>query len=116
MRMIKPEIKFWKTAHYKNRKFETLLARLRIGHTNITHSYRMERPRVPRPECEVCNQPLTVKHLLIECRKYQNERNKWLRNKTLQDVLGETGAFSELHLRNYLIETGLWTKILSADS
>ena len=43
MKSLKPEIKYRKTSHNKNRKFETILSRLRIGHTNFNHSYRMLR-------------------------------------------------------------------------
>ena len=71
----------------------------------------MQRPKPPQPVCETCNIPLTVKHLIVECTKFQSERNKWLRNKNLKQILGETGDFSEHNLRNFLMETDLWTKI-----
>ena len=41
------------------------LARLRIGHTLITHSYLLKGEEAH--ECIPCNTDLTVKHLLIEC-------------------------------------------------
>ena len=44
---------------------ETILARLRIGHTRLTHSYLLERDSAP--ECAACQSPLTVKHILMDC-------------------------------------------------
>ena len=51
-----------------NRKDEVIINLLRIGHTRLTHSFRMEiRPHPPL--CDHCegNHELTVKHILIEC-------------------------------------------------
>ena len=51
-----------------NRKDEVIINRLRIGHTRLTHSFRVEnRPRPPF--CDQCegDHELTVKHILIEC-------------------------------------------------
>ena len=47
------------------RAWSCKLARLQMGHTNLTHSYLMARD--PRPYCEDCIVPLTVRHLLVEC-------------------------------------------------
>ena len=51
-----------------NRKDEVAIIRLRIGHTRLTHSFRMENRPHP-PLCDLCegNHELTVKHILIEC-------------------------------------------------
>ena len=51
----------------RNRKDEVINNRLRIGHTRLTHSFRMEN----RPHPLLCDQcegdhELTVKHILIE--------------------------------------------------
>ena len=70
----------WKTSHKKDRRLKAILSRLQIGHTDINHSYRMQRPKPPQPNCEICNTPLTGKHLIVEFTKLQSERNKWLRN------------------------------------
>ena len=42
--------------------------RLQIGHTRLTHSFRMENKPHP-PLCDQCegDHELTVKHILIEC-------------------------------------------------
>ena len=51
-----------------NRKDEVIINRLRIGHTRLTHSFRMENRPHP-PLCDQCegDHELTVKHILIEC-------------------------------------------------
>ena len=51
-----------------NRKDEVIINCLRICHTRLTHSFRMEnRPHLPL--CDQCegDHELTVKHILIEC-------------------------------------------------
>ena len=69
LREIKKGIKDWTSSHNKSRRIETVLARLRLGHTNITHVYLMQGQKEP-PECDRCRVTITVKHLLLECRKY----------------------------------------------
>ena len=69
LREIKKDVKDWTSSHNKSRRIETVLARLRLGHTNITHVYPMEGQTEP-PECDRCRVTITVKHLLLECRKY----------------------------------------------
>ena len=69
LREIKKDVKDWTSSHNKSRRIETVLARLRLGHTNITHNYLMQGQTEP-PECDRCRVTITVKHLLLECRKY----------------------------------------------
>ena len=42
------------------RKQETVMTRLRIGHTWITHSYLLKKE--DQPFCHACDNPFTVKH------------------------------------------------------
>ncbi|MPD05200.1 hypothetical protein E2C01_100931 [Portunus trituberculatus] len=51
--------------HVRDRRAQTLLARLRIGHTYLTQKYLLT--RAPQPYCDDCLVPLTVLHLLVEC-------------------------------------------------
>ena len=99
LKYLKPEIGNQKTSHNKIRRFETTLSRLKIGHTNITQSYGMQISRPPQPHCEIYNTPFTVKHLIVECTNFHSERKKLLRNRTLQQILGETGEFSDIRLK-----------------
>ena len=75
LREIKTDVNEWSSSYNKNRRIETVLARLRIGHSNLTHSYLMQGHADPL-ECDRCRQPTTVKHILLECRKFAPIRNK----------------------------------------
>ena len=69
LREIKKDVKDWTSSHNKSRRMETVLARLRLGHINIAHVYLMQGQTEPS-ECNRCRVTITVKHLLLECRKY----------------------------------------------
>jgi hypothetical protein len=53
------------------RKEETVLNRLKIGHTRLTHGYLMAKEEPPT--CEACGVQLTVKHIIIECLNYKQD-------------------------------------------
>ena len=55
------------------RQEEVVLARLRIGHTRITHSYLLKREEPPY--CFGCDAPFTVRHFLLECGDFTHIRN-----------------------------------------
>ncbi|MPC13794.1 hypothetical protein E2C01_006542 [Portunus trituberculatus] len=57
-------IHHWTYAHIRDRRTQTLLTRLRIGHTYLTKRYLLTRD--PQPYCDDCLVPLTVRHLLVE--------------------------------------------------
>ena len=77
LRPIKGTVAKWPTSYNKNRRLEVVLSRLRLGHTRITHGYLMENK--PAPICQRCNVSLTVKHILIDCQQYVQQRRKWFR-------------------------------------
>lgn len=52
------------------RRQQVAITRLRLGHTNLTHSFLMNKS--PPPTCNYCNQTLTVKHLLDECSEFSS--------------------------------------------
>ena len=110
LREIKKDVNQWTSSLNKNRRTETVLARLRLGHTNLTHAYLMRGEREP-PECDRCQSTLTVKHLLLECRKYTTIRNKYYNNPTLSDMLAEGNNFSVSRLTTFLKEANLFHRI-----
>ena len=59
---IKPGLGEWLPGLRINRREEIILARLRIGHSYITHSYLLKGEE--EPQCIPCNAPLTIKHVL----------------------------------------------------
>ena len=72
LRRIKPHPTAFPTSNFKNRHWERVLCRLRIGHTTLTHGFLMDRGEMPY--CEYCVVPLTVYHIIMECPEYNQER------------------------------------------
>ncbi|GFR04982.1 putative RNA-directed DNA polymerase from transposon X-element [Trichonephila clavata] len=48
-----------------NRREQVIWTRLRLGHTRLTHRHLLFGE--PPPYCEICNVPLSVKHILCDC-------------------------------------------------
>ena len=113
LRSFRDTTKDWTSSNQKLRKNEVLLTRLRIGHTRLTHGFLMRGERFP-PYCDNCIVPLTIKHLLIECPDYQDERLHYFgAGATLNSVLGEPeqGNFSIDNLVNYLTDINIINEI-----
>ena len=66
LKMIRPNIGKWTLPSGCSRQFQVKLSRLRMGHTNLTHSHLME--GTLQKYCSFCYTPSTsVHHLLIDC-------------------------------------------------
>ena len=63
---FKPSLGEWLPGLRTNRHEEIISARLRIGHSHITHSYLLKREK-EEPQCILCNAPLTINHILVDC-------------------------------------------------
>ena len=88
LHMIKPDLGCWGDSTHPNRKLEVILARLRIGHTRLTHGWLMAGTECPL--CEDCQVPLTVAHVLVDCPSLAELRARHLEPPyTLRVVLGE---------------------------
>ncbi|XP_025208144.1 uncharacterized protein LOC112603670 [Melanaphis sacchari] len=68
---IKRSTLHWPNNH-SNRKIETCINRLRIGHTKLTHGYLMSREEPPI--CPSCGVNLSIKHIMTECNIYRDAR------------------------------------------
>ena len=66
----------WDYSNIRERRLQTALARLRIGHTRLTHSYLMSGEY--QSYCDDCLMPLTVRHLLVECPSLVELRQRFL--------------------------------------
>ena len=75
MKEVAASVRPWRYFSLPRRE-EVVLSRLHIGHTRLTHRFLME--KLPQPHCEDCIVPLTVRHLLVECPSYCDERHKFL--------------------------------------
>ena len=98
--------------HVQDRRSQTCLARLRIGHSRLTHSYLMSRDY--QPYCDDCLVPLTIRHLLVECPSLGDLRDRFLyrcRNAdgayALSRVLGPHFLSPGFRVLNFLEEAGL---------
>ena len=63
----KPVLGNWKSSYRRCRKDEVVLCRARM-----THSYILKKD--PPPLCEHCQCILTVRHILVECNHFAQER------------------------------------------
>ena len=86
------------------RKENTVLNRLHIGHSHLTHSFILRKEEAP--VCVACNAAITIiKHILIECADLLEIRQKYFEEKSLYsffrnvilevvfDFLREIGVF-----------------------
>ena len=105
---IMPQIDEKYYSECTNRKDEVSINRLRIGHTRLTHSFRMENRPHP-PLCDQCEgeHELTVKHILIECnflkiirRHYDvtdlNQLFRTVSSKRILDCVKDIGLYNSL--------------------
>lgn len=110
LREIKDTVTPFGNSTCQNRRWEVTLCRLRIGHTHLTHGFLMEKG--PRPFCEDCIVPLSVKHLLSECPNFTQERRACFGIRTsIKDILTGNNSNHLDKLHNYLISTNIFSKI-----
>ena len=88
------------------RKQETVMTRLRIGHTWITHSYLLKKE--DQPFCHACDNPFTVKHILVECSDFTHIRNKYYTTTDIHTLFREVDSSK---ITEYLKEIKLFDKI-----
>ncbi|KAK9882925.1 hypothetical protein WA026_023813 [Henosepilachna vigintioctopunctata] len=70
-----------------NRLHQVKISRLRLGCTRFTHSYLLKKENAPM--CTECHQSMNVNHILLNCAKYQLQRERAGLTTTLQQVLGQ---------------------------
>jgi len=87
------------TTNRKNlsRRDTVLLNRLRIGHTRLTHSFLLSGDL---PECGICQCPLTVKHILVECVDLKDVRNKHFVASSIKDLFDNIEAHKNFNFLN----------------
>ena len=88
-----------------SRRDERVLHRARIGHTNVTHSYLLNKENAP--ECTHCQCLLTVEHILLQCQFYNNVREKYFKSDSLRELFTKT---TPENIINYLKETNFYEK------
>ena len=103
---IKPSLGEWLPGLRTNRREEIILARLRIGHSHITHYYLLKREE--EPQCIPCNAPLTINHILVECVDLAPTRQRYFHVDSLA-ALFDTVKFESVF--GFLKEIHLYKKI-----
>ena len=111
LKNIKATIGPWNTSIQTDRRTEVILTRLRIGHTRHTHEYLMTTPQGNVPHCQTCQVQLTVRHILCDCRNFNQKRSLYLKNKSLPEILSESDQFSLNRILMFLRQTNLINKI-----
>jgi len=106
---IHRQVKPWNEKILK-RKDQVKINRLRIGHTDLTHSYLFD-PDImrPPPGCPLCFEAtLTVKHVLSNCNALADARQRHFDtpNPTIEEILKED--MNSQRLLNFLHSVGLY--------
>ena len=93
---IKPILGEDPRAYFNSRKEEVIMARLKIGHTYFTHSFllKAEDP----PECVPCQEPLTVKHILLDCVDFNHIRKNYYTVGNIKELFEKVKPTSVGHL------------------
>ncbi|XP_015365455.1 PREDICTED: uncharacterized protein LOC107162857, partial [Diuraphis noxia] len=84
---IEIDIRRW-TNPKLTRKDETVLNRLRIGHTRITHGFLIAKEYPPPSICQTCGIALTIKHIIADCIIHNQERAEHKISYNLDSTLG----------------------------
>ena len=69
---------------------KVVLARLRLGHTRVTHSYLLQGEELP--QCVGCDAPFTVRHFLLECGDFAQVRNNCFHVDNMKEL------FQDIHI------------------
>ncbi len=103
---IKPTLGEWTPSYRSVRREEVVIARIRLGHTYLTHSYILkgEDP----PECIACNEPFTVKHFMLECFDLQPTRNHYY---VVQDMRELFDTVNITNIIDFLKEANIYSKL-----
>ena len=103
---IKPTIGEYQSVVQNIRREEVVLARLRLGHTRVTHSYLLQGEE--HPQCVGCDTPFTVRHFLLECGDFAQVRNNCFHVDNMKEL------FQDIHIDSimtFLRQINLFNKI-----
>jgi kelch-like protein 2/3 len=103
---IRPSLSELLPSPGRTRKENVVFTRLKIGHTYLTHSYLLKGERAP--VCESCQEPLTVKQILILCREFNETRRKYFTTETLKTLFRDVPPWMIL---DFLKEIGIFKQI-----
>ena len=88
-----------------NRKVETVMARLHIGHLFIAHSFLLKGEKPPM--CIGCDKRLTIEHILLTCSDFIEMRESHVTAKSLRMLFQD---ISHEKIFNFLKERNIFGK------
>ncbi|GBN27805.1 RNA-directed DNA polymerase from mobile element jockey [Araneus ventricosus] len=103
---VKPVIENWPSM--RNRKSDTVLTRLRIGHTRLTHRYLLMGEQAPT--CTHCGCSLSVIHFLVECPFFNSQRLRYFQTTSIT-LLTLIGTYPHEKLFPFLKSIGFYSLI-----
>lgn len=103
---IKPTTETWKDR--KSRCEQRVLTRLRIGHTRLTHKHLYTKD--PAPMCDACQVRVTVEHILLNCRKFDDIRTELGMDTSIQQVLSNAQEEEEKVIE-FMRRTALFSEV-----
>ena len=71
-----------------SRKDQTIINRLRIGQSHLTHLHLITKESPPL--CSTCSCLLSIEHILCHCQAYQPIRCKYFSYASLSDIFSKT--------------------------
>ena len=90
----------------KNRKEESVLTRLHIGHSFSTHSHLLKKEEAPI--CIGCDEPWTIEHILVKCWDFYDIRRRHYSVENFKVLFRDVPPDK---IFSYLKEIGLFYKI-----
>ena len=106
MHSVKPTLGEWQPAYRPIRKEEVIIARCRIGHTRLTHSWLFGQDA--RLDCIPCNTPFTVQHFLVDCVDLQPVRSQFFNTTDIKSLF-ETIQVEKII--SYIKEIGFYNRL-----
>ena len=101
---IKPKIGMTKLPSL-TRKEQVVITRIRLGHSNLTHSYLFNRGDAPM--CYGCDKPFTIHHILTDCAEFSHVRPNYYTFDNIYDI------FNNVHpntILNFLRDIDLYDR------
>ena len=105
--VIKPTVGEHQSVVRNIRKEEVVLARLRLGHTRVTHAYLLLGEE--QPQCVGYDTPFIVRHFLLECGDFAQVRNNCFHVENMKQL------FQDIHIDSimtFLRQINIFNKIL----
>ena len=102
---IQPTLGEWSPALKKSRREQVVISQLCIGHTRLTHSFKLKQES--QTQCLTCQTTCSVKHILIACRPFAVIRKQFFKVNSLTDLFENIKINDVL---SFLRETGLYKK------